>query len=282
MRVRLVGVALLAVACGPRPAPDTPTPVAEVEPATDEDDDAAAEPVDDFETETMSTDGLYQCSRPRGDLTLTMRADFTARDLAVAFIGVTCANVIIPQELAERVHKGAFSGRLKPVEIEPRFRALFEEMGLALVRKDGAAIIVDQAWLARRPGMVLLRRVDPALEITTRPPPSIEPPPVVGDDTHRVVTRTDVSAAIAAGATGARVLPSVKNGQPNGAKLYAIRPSSVYARAGLQNGDTVHTINGVDVQAPDQLLIDKLFAVDHLELSITRRGKPVTLVIDVE
>ena len=40
---------------------------------------------------------------------------------------------------------------------------------------------------------------------------------------------------------GARIVPSIKNGKPNGFKLYAIRPSSVYAKIGLMNGDTLHT-----------------------------------------
>jgi hypothetical protein len=223
---------------------------------------------------------MYACKTPSGPLELTMREGYTARDLATAYIGVSCANVILPVELADRVHKGDFHGRLKPAEIEPRFRALFEELGLALVRKEGAAIIVDQAWLVHQPGMILVRREDPALAITERPHP--ETPPPIGDDTHRVVSRTDINDAIAANQHGARVIPSLHNGVPDGAKLYAVRPDSIYARAGLTNGDTVHTINGVDVRAPDQLLVDKLFSVDHLELAITRRGKQMTLTIEIE
>jgi hypothetical protein len=228
----------------------------------------------------MSSDGLFACKTPSGPLEMTMREGYTARDLATAYIGLTCTQVILPVELADRSHKGGFKGRLKPVEIEPSFRALFEELGLALVRKEGAAIIVDQAWLVHQPGMILLRREDPALAITER---VAEATAATGtDETHHVVARAEINAAIAANQRGARVIPSVHNGVPNGAKLYAVRPGSIYARAGLTNGDTVHTINGLDVRAPDQLLIDKLFTVDHLELTITRRGKPVTLTIDIE
>jgi general secretion pathway protein C len=45
-------------------------------------------------------------------------------------------------------------------------------------------------------------------------------------------------------AKGARVVPAVKNGKPDGFKLYAIRPSSVYSKLGLTNGDTIQSING--------------------------------------
>src|SRR5205085_3308991 len=152
------------------------------------------------------------CSRPGGDLEVTMREGYTARDLATAYIGVSCANVILPVELADRTHTGGFHGRLKPAEIEPRFRALFEELGLALVRKDGAAILVDQAWLVHRPGMILLRREDPALAITERAP---DPPAAAagdGDDMHHVVSRTEINDAIAANERRARVMPPAHHG----------------------------------------------------------------------
>ncbi len=55
-------------------------------------------------------------------------------------------------------------------------------------------------------------------------------------------------------AKGARVVPAVKNGKPDGFKLYAIRPSSVYAKLGLQNGDTLQSINGFDLTSADKAL----------------------------
>ena len=36
-------------------------------------------------------------------------------------------------------------------------------------------------------------------------------------------------------AKGARVMPSSKNGEPNGFKLYAVRPNSVYSKLGFTN-----------------------------------------------
>lgn len=85
-------------------------------------------------------------------------------------------------------------------------------------------------------------------------------------------------------AKGARVVPSIKDGQPTGYKLYAIRPSSLYARLGLRNGDTVHAINGVAIGGPEDGLdvYQQLRRADQLELSLTRRGAPVTLTITVE
>jgi general secretion pathway protein C len=80
-------------------------------------------------------------------------------------------------------------------------------------------------------------------------------------------------------AKGARVVPAVKNGQPDGFKLYAIRPSSVYAKLGLTNGDTLQTINGFELTSADKALevYTKLREATSLEVSVTRRGKPMTL-----
>jgi general secretion pathway protein C len=80
-------------------------------------------------------------------------------------------------------------------------------------------------------------------------------------------------------AKGARVVPAVKNGKPDGFKLYAIRPSSVYAKLGLSNGDTLQSINGFELTSADKALevYTKLREATQLEVEVTRRGKPMTL-----
>jgi len=76
-------------------------------------------------------------------------------------------------------------------------------------------------------------------------------------------------------AKGARVVPSMKNGKPDGFKLYAIRPSSVYSKLGLQNGDTLQSINGFDLTSADKALevYTKLREATSLQVTVTRRGK---------
>lgn len=80
-------------------------------------------------------------------------------------------------------------------------------------------------------------------------------------------------------ARGARIVPSVKDGQPNGFKLYAIRPNSVYAKIGLRNGDTISSVNGFDLSSPDKALevYTKVREASNLTVSVIRRGKPTTL-----
>jgi general secretion pathway protein C len=80
-------------------------------------------------------------------------------------------------------------------------------------------------------------------------------------------------------ATAARFVPSIKDGKPNGFKLYAIRPQSIFGRIGLQNGDTIKQINGSDMTTPDAALAlyTKLRNASHLSVQVERRGETVTL-----
>lgn len=107
------------------------------------------------------------------------------------------------------------------------------------------------------------------------------------DDTTFEIDRSLVDKVLAnptAVARGARVVPSVKNGQPNGFKLYAIRPSSVYAKIGLMNGDTIHAVNGFELTSLDKGLevYTKVKESTSLSVSITRRGKPLNLSYSIK
>jgi type II secretory pathway component PulC len=123
------------------------------------------------------------------------------------------------------------------------------------------------------------------------PPPPDPPDPLLDtiekvDDTHVKMPRKTADHFVQnpmAAAKGARIVPAMKNGQPDGLKLYAIRPSSLYARIGLFNGDTLHRINGIDVSTPDRMLeaYTKLKDAKEFTLDLTRRGQPVTQVITI-
>jgi S1-C subfamily serine protease len=107
------------------------------------------------------------------------------------------------------------------------------------------------------------------------------------DDFHYAITRKAVDDTFANPtlvAKGARVIPSVKNGKADGFKLYAIRPSSIFAKLGFANGDTIHRVNGNDLSSMDKALevYTKLKDSKKLIFEITRRGKPVTLELTIK
>lgn len=80
-------------------------------------------------------------------------------------------------------------------------------------------------------------------------------------------------------AMSARFVPSIKDGKPNGFKVFAIRPGSVFAKIGMQNADLIKTINGLDMSSPDKALeaYTKLKSASHLTMQLERRGENITL-----
>ena len=123
---------------------------------------------------------------------------------------------------------------------------------------------------------------NPLLAPTPTPPDD----PIVGvtkvDDTNFILDRKEVDKWLADPmmvAKGARVVPSIKAGKPNGFKLYAIRPGSLYAQIGFANGDTITAINGFDLDSPDKALEVYTHVKDakSLDVSITRRGQDLVL-----
>lgn len=106
------------------------------------------------------------------------------------------------------------------------------------------------------------------------------------DDHRYEVPRSTVDTVLAdpmAFARGARVVPSMKQGQPNGLKIYAVRPTSLFGAIGLRNGDTIRAINGqpLDSVSATADLVGKLASVGSIRIDIDRRGRPEALEITV-
>jgi membrane-associated protease RseP (regulator of RpoE activity) len=118
------------------------------------------------------------------------------------------------------------------------------------------------------------------------------PDPLLGsivrtDDHHVVIPRATFDQLLAdpaAFARSARVVPAVTAGVTDGFKLYAIRPASVFARLGLQNGDTIRAVNGFELTSPDQALdlVRKVRRADQLTVDLERRGHAEILTITIK
>ncbi len=98
------------------------------------------------------------------------------------------------------------------------------------------------------------------------------------DDHHFQIERSTVNNALAnlnELAMQARIVPSFKNGQANGFKLFSIRPDSLYSKIGIQNGDVIQRINGYDMNSPDKALeaYTKLRNAGALDLTVERNGQ---------
>lgn len=85
----------------------------------------------------------------------------------------------------------------------------------------------------------------------------------------------DVLENLSKVATQARIVPSFKNGKPNGFKLFSIKPKSFYSQIGLQNGDVIQKINGYEMNSPDKALeiYQKLKDAGSVSIELQRRGQ---------
>jgi general secretion pathway protein C len=75
----------------------------------------------------------------------------------------------------------------------------------------------------------------------------------------------------------ARIVPAFKDGQPQGFKLFSIRPDSLYSKIGVQNGDVIKRINGFEMNSPEKALeiYSKLKEANRVDIEIERNGAPV-------
>ncbi len=83
--------------------------------------------------------------------------------------------------------------------------------------------------------------------------------------------------------TKARVIPSFKDGQPDGFRIFAIAQDSLYSKIGLQNGDILHRINGVDVKSPQNFMkvIEQLKDENHINVDLMRNNQKETFSYEI-
>ncbi|HEX4406887.1 MAG TPA: type II secretion system protein GspC [Polyangia bacterium] len=76
----------------------------------------------------------------------------------------------------------------------------------------------------------------------------------------------------------ARIVPEIKDGRAAGFRLFSVRPDGPFAKIGLQNGDVISAINGLEMTSPDKALevYTKLKTASHLSVGLERNGQKIT------
>jgi general secretion pathway protein C len=126
-------------------------------------------------------------------------------------------------------------------------------------------------------------------DVATPPTAAVHPPArAIRCDAkhHCVVARALVDKLLAdtnALATTVRIVPALTDGKPDGFKLYAMRPGSVWRRLGFVNGDTLQSINGYELTSPETALVAymQLRSTNDFAVRIVRRGEPLTLTYEI-
>lgn len=80
-------------------------------------------------------------------------------------------------------------------------------------------------------------------------------------------------------ASGVRVMPSVKNGKPNGFRVARLSPRSPVSKIGVQRGDVITAVNNTQLTGPDTVLtmMTQLNTLNRVVVTVERRGQPVEL-----
>jgi len=76
----------------------------------------------------------------------------------------------------------------------------------------------------------------------------------------------------------ARIVPEVRDGKASGFRLFSVKSDGPFAKIGLQNGDVIYAINGLEMTSPDKALeiYTKLKSANHLAVALERNGQKIT------
>ena len=79
-------------------------------------------------------------------------------------------------------------------------------------------------------------------------------------------------------ARGARIVPETKDGKSAGFRLFSVKPDGPFAKIGLQNGDVISAINGLEMTSPDKALRSTRSSrrANHLSVGLERNGQKIT------
>lgn len=82
--------------------------------------------------------------------------------------------------------------------------------------------------------------------------------------------------------TQIRAVPYFKGGRANGLKLLSVRSDSLFAKLGLQRGDILQRINGIELDIKRGLeIFNQLKSESSISMEIERRGQPTTLEYEI-
>ncbi|WP_338873427.1 hypothetical protein [Myxococcus stipitatus] len=107
----------------------------------------------------------------------------------------------------------------------------------------------------------------------------------VGEHAYEVITvKGNTKQASPCIPPEVRIAPAFAQGKPQGVKLFAIKPGSIYQRLGFLDGDIIQRVNGRLIDSAETALevYVALKNVRHFEVDLLRGGVPVRKVYDLK
>lgn len=180
-------------------------------------------------------------------------------------------------------HQGAFAiVEELPTKLQVLYRlhAQIPDVGeVSEIRSDG--IVVRSGELQE---LLELATTDKPTQTAMAAGPTA--PPASGAPLRKVLDRREVEQAMAdlpKLLTQARAVPYMVNGTPSGYRMDYIAPASFYEKIGIQYGDVLQRVNGVDVRDPSTMLslFQQLKNERTVKVDMVRNNQRVTMTYDL-
>lgn len=115
---------------------------------------------------------------------------------------------------------------------------------------------------------------------------STSSPPAPGAPLRKVIDRREVELAMSdlpKLMTQARAVPHMVNGAVNGFRIDYMAPASFYEKIGVQTGDILQRVNGVDIRDPGTMLnlLQQLKNERVVKLDLVRNNHPSTVTYEL-
>ncbi len=116
--------------------------------------------------------------------------------------------------------------------------------------------------------------------------PTATPTPIPGAPIRKVVDRREVEQAmndLPKLLSQARAAPNMVNGAINGFRLDYVAPASFYEKIGVQAGDVLQRVNGVDIRDPSTMLslLQQLKNEQIVKLDVVRSNQRSTITYEL-
>lgn len=186
------------------------------------------------------------------DVTLSL-SDATVREAVTAFASASGEPLLVTPD-AERY---ADCVRLSLLVPAPRpVSEVASLLGTALTPEGFSLTRAPTGWTLTHAGETPSACAE--VRSAAAPPPAIAPPPPPGPltETHVDFPRAEAEAMLAdedAMMSAARVIPHEEDGRVVGVRIYGIRRTSLLGRMGIENGDTIYSVNGQSLATPEGL-----------------------------
>jgi general secretion pathway protein C len=106
-----------------------------------------------------------------------------------------------------------------------------------------------------------------------------ERPAVAGGEPRERHETVRSEAGLAPRTSRLRVVPVLRSGSVVGVRLLGLAPGGLLGALGLENGDTLESVNGFELGTPEQALraYAALRQAERLSVKLVRRGRPMTI-----